>query len=84
MLEERAAQLESAGVTADMVRPSIGIEHVDGIVEDVDQALAAASRGQRPMKRLRMRARRHPRPPAAARVQMLLEPKIASTSDPFP
>jgi O-acetylhomoserine (thiol)-lyase len=33
---------ETTGVTEDLVRLSIGIEHVDDIVEDIDQALAAA------------------------------------------
>ncbi len=36
------AELEKAGVSDDMVRLSIGIEHVDDLIEDVDQALAAA------------------------------------------
>ena len=36
-------ELESAGVRPDMVRLSIGIEHVDDIIADVDQALAAAT-----------------------------------------
>ncbi len=36
------AELESAGVTRDMVRLSIGIEHIDDILADIDQALAAA------------------------------------------
>jgi O-acetylhomoserine (thiol)-lyase len=40
-LNER--ELEAAGVTADMVRLSVGIEHIDDIVADVDQALAAAT-----------------------------------------
>jgi len=35
-------ELERAGVTEDMVRLSIGIEHVDDLLEDLDQALAAA------------------------------------------
>ncbi|MCB1774343.1 MAG: PLP-dependent transferase, partial [Gammaproteobacteria bacterium] len=35
-------ELASAGVREDMVRLSIGIEHVDDIIADVDQALAAA------------------------------------------
>jgi O-acetylhomoserine (thiol)-lyase len=35
-------ELETAGVSEDMVRLSIGIEHVDDIVADIDQALAAA------------------------------------------
>ena len=36
-------ELAAAGVREDMVRLSIGIEHVDDIIADVDQALAAAS-----------------------------------------
>jgi O-acetylhomoserine (thiol)-lyase len=36
-------ELEASGVTEDLVRLSIGIEHIDDILEDVDQALAAAS-----------------------------------------
>ncbi|PWG62520.1 O-acetylhomoserine aminocarboxypropyltransferase/cysteine synthase family protein [Spiribacter halobius] len=35
-------ELLTAGVSRDMVRLSVGIEHVDDILEDVDQALAAA------------------------------------------
>jgi O-acetylhomoserine (thiol)-lyase len=35
-------ELARAGVTEDMVRLSIGIEHIDDLVEDLDQALAAA------------------------------------------
>jgi len=35
-------ELASAGVSADMVRLSIGIEHVDDIIADIDQALARA------------------------------------------
>ena len=34
----------SAGITPDMIRLSVGIEHVDDIVADLDQALSAASR----------------------------------------
>lgn len=34
------AELEKAGVTEDTVRLSIGIEHIDDIVADIDQALA--------------------------------------------
>ena len=33
------AQLEKAGVTPEMVRLSVGIEHIDDILEDLDQAL---------------------------------------------
>ena len=36
------AELERAGVTEDMIRLSIGIEHVDDLLEDLEQALAAA------------------------------------------
>lgn len=35
-------ELKAAGVTPDMVRLSIGIEHVDDIIADLDQALAAS------------------------------------------
>ena len=37
------SELASAGVSEDMVRLSIGIEHVDDIIADIDQALAAAA-----------------------------------------
>lgn len=33
----------SAGVTSDLVRVSVGIEHIDDIIADIDQALAAVS-----------------------------------------
>ena len=36
------AELKGAGVTADMIRLCVGIEAIDDILEDVDQALAAA------------------------------------------
>ena len=36
------AELKAAGVSADMVRLSIGIEHIDDIREDLEQALKAA------------------------------------------
>jgi O-acetylhomoserine (thiol)-lyase len=32
-----------AGVTPEMLRLSIGIEHVDDLIEDLDHALAAAA-----------------------------------------
>ncbi|MEO1245349.1 MAG: aminotransferase class I/II-fold pyridoxal phosphate-dependent enzyme [Pseudomonadota bacterium] len=35
-------ELASAGVTPDMIRLCIGIEHIDDIVADLDQALSAA------------------------------------------
>jgi len=34
-------ELEAAGVTPDMIRLCVGIEHIDDILEDLDQALAA-------------------------------------------
>ena len=34
------AELEKAGVSEDMVRISVGIEHIDDIIADLDQALA--------------------------------------------
>ena len=37
------AELELAGVTQDMVRLSVGIEHIDDILADIDQALEAAT-----------------------------------------
>ena len=36
------AELERAGVSADMVRLSVGIEHIDDLLADLEQALAAA------------------------------------------
>jgi len=38
----RDEELKRAGVTSDLVRISVGIEHVDDIIADIDQALAAA------------------------------------------
>ena len=35
-------QLEEAGIKPEMVRLSIGIEHIDDILQDLDQALASA------------------------------------------
>lgn len=35
-------EMEDTGVSEELVRLSVGIEHVDDIVEDLDQALAAA------------------------------------------
>lgn len=37
-----AEELVTAGVTEDLVRLSIGIEHIDDILADIEQALAAA------------------------------------------
>ena len=36
-------ELNAAGVTPDMIRLCIGIEHIDDIIADLEQALAAAS-----------------------------------------
>ena len=36
-------ELEKAGVSEDLVRLSVGIEHIDDIRADIDQALAAAA-----------------------------------------
>ena len=35
-------QLEAGGITDGMIRLSIGIEHIDDILADLDQAIAAA------------------------------------------
>ena len=35
-------ELKTAGVSEDMVRISVGIEHIDDIIADVEQALTAA------------------------------------------
>jgi O-acetylhomoserine (thiol)-lyase len=35
-------ELAAAGVTEEMVRLSVGIEHIDDIIADIEQALAAA------------------------------------------
>jgi O-acetylhomoserine (thiol)-lyase len=35
-------ELTSAGVTSDMLRLCVGIEHIDDIIADLEQALAAA------------------------------------------
>ena len=37
-----AQELEASGVSEDLVRLSIGLEHVEDVIEDIDQALAAA------------------------------------------
>ncbi len=36
-------ELAAAGVTADMIRLCVGIEHIDDIIADLEQALAAAA-----------------------------------------
>jgi O-acetylhomoserine (thiol)-lyase len=37
------AEQATAGVTADLIRLSVGIEHIDDILADLDQALAASA-----------------------------------------
>jgi O-acetylhomoserine (thiol)-lyase len=37
-----AEEQRTAGVLPEMIRISVGIEHIDDILEDLDQALAAA------------------------------------------
>lgn len=37
------SELEASGVSEDLVRLSIGLEHVDDLLADIDQALAAAA-----------------------------------------
>ena len=37
------AELAAAGVRTDMVRLSVGIEHIDDLLADLTQALAAAA-----------------------------------------
>jgi O-acetylhomoserine (thiol)-lyase len=40
-LDER--QQKDAGITPDLVRLSVGVEHIDDILADIDQALEAAA-----------------------------------------
>jgi O-acetylhomoserine (thiol)-lyase len=40
-----ATEQENAGVRPEMIRLSIGIEHIDDIIADLDQALAASRSG---------------------------------------
>jgi O-acetylhomoserine (thiol)-lyase len=44
------AEQAKAGVTPEAIRLSIGIEHRDDIIADLDQALAAAVKGQRKLR----------------------------------
>jgi len=44
-----AAEQRKAGVLPEMIRLSVGIEHSDDIVGDLDQALAAAHAGRSPL-----------------------------------
>ncbi len=45
-----AEEQRAAGVTPDQIRISVGIEHADDIIADLDQALAAAARSFRLIK----------------------------------
>jgi len=38
-----AQEQQAAGVLPEMIRLSVGIEHIDDILEDLDQALAVAA-----------------------------------------
>ncbi len=40
-----AADQKKAGVTPETIRMSVGIEHVDDIIADLDQALNASETG---------------------------------------
>ena len=40
-----AEELAAVGVSEDMVRLSVGLEHIDDILADLEQALEAAARG---------------------------------------
>jgi O-acetylhomoserine (thiol)-lyase len=42
-----AQEQDKAGVRPEMIRLSIGIEHIDDILADLDQALTAAARSFR-------------------------------------
>ena len=44
------AEQRKAGITPETIRLSIGIEHRDDIIADLDQALAAAARAQRKLR----------------------------------
>jgi O-acetylhomoserine (thiol)-lyase len=37
-----AAERETTGVTDDLIRLSVGLEHIDDLIEDLDLALAKA------------------------------------------
>ena len=62
-----AEEQRKAGVRPEMIRLSIGIEHIDDIIADLDQALDAAAVGRsagwsRPNERAASRASRHAGP----------------------
>ena len=39
-----AEEHDTAGVTPDLIRLCVGIEHIDDILEDLDQALEASAK----------------------------------------
>ena len=43
--------LELVGVTPDMIRLSVGLEHIDDLIADIDQALAMARQSGSPVER---------------------------------
>src|SRR5947207_1311405 len=44
-------ELDRTGVKPEMIRLCIGIEHIEDIIEDLDQALAATGDASQPMAR---------------------------------
>jgi O-acetylhomoserine (thiol)-lyase len=44
-----SAEQEKAGVRPEMIRLSVGIEHIDDILADLDQSLAAAQSFRSPL-----------------------------------
>jgi O-acetylhomoserine (thiol)-lyase len=38
-----ASELEAVGIRPETIRLSVGIEHIDDLIEDIDQALASAA-----------------------------------------
>ena len=46
-----ADEQQKAGVTPDLIRLSIGIEHIDDIIADLDQALDSAGSLEAPVAR---------------------------------
>jgi O-acetylhomoserine (thiol)-lyase len=43
------AEQNQAGVRPEMIRLSVGIEHIDDLIADLDQALAAAHSRRSPL-----------------------------------
>jgi O-acetylhomoserine (thiol)-lyase len=40
----KPAELRAAGIEPETIRLSVGLEHIDDLLEDIDQALAIATR----------------------------------------